>query len=234
MLPTIEALLVVQDRDRRLLDLENQLGKIPGDEARAQGKLDRDLAALAKAKEAVQANGVAAKKLEIDIETRKTTVIRLRQQQFETRKNEEYRALGNEVDRYNAEVDKLETQLLELMEEADGLRSRQAEAEQALAASRKLVDEDLANLASRRENLEAQLAETRAERTELAKAADPELLDLYDRLLRKKGGMAIAPAEQGQCGGCHVKLIPATLVKLQGGSSVVQCETCGRILYLPA
>ncbi|GAA5483149.1 zinc ribbon domain-containing protein [Haloferula sargassicola] len=231
MTSNLEALLVVQDRDRRLLDLEAQLAKIPAEKSRADQRLDRDRAAVATARENAQKNGVAAKNVEIDIDTRKTTVARLRQQQFETRKNEEFRALGNEIERYLGDIDRLETQLLERMEEADELRGHQQEAEATLAQSQKIVDEDLATLAQRQENLQQQLEETRAERQRLAADVEPDLLDLYERLMRKKGGMAIVPAVHGQCGGCHVKLIAATLVKLQADNSLVQCETCGRILY---
>ncbi|MBB5353393.1 hypothetical protein HNR46_003650 [Haloferula luteola] len=233
MIPSIEALLVVQDRDRRLSDLEAQLAKIPTEEARAKNRLESDLAAVAKAKAEVQQNGVAAKNLEIDIDTRKNTISRLRQQQFDTRKNEEFRALGNEVERYLAEVDRIETNLLEIMEKGDALKNKQTEAESSLAQSQTIVDEDLAMLATRKKNLQAQIDETRAERAQLAEKNDPELFHLYERLLKKKGGMAVVPTEHGQCGGCHVKLIAATLVKLQGDQEIVQCETCGRILYLP-
>lgn len=234
MLPIIEAILVVQDRDRRLLDLQAQLEKIPLDEARAKARLDQDLAAVAAAKKSLQDNGVAAKNVEIDMETRKTTILRLKQQQFETRKNEEFRALGNEIERYTGDVDQLETKLLEFMEEADELRAKLAEAEARLAKSQEVVDADLADLVTRRSNLEKQIGETQADRAKLAEKADPEVLNLYERLLRKKGGVAIAPEVNGQCGGCHVKLIAATKVKLHAENSIVQCETCGRILFLPA
>ena len=132
MLPSIQALLVLQDRDRRLRSLAEDLAKIPKDETRAKDRLAGDTAAVAKAKEALQANEIEIKKVELDVGTRKTTIVRLKTQQFETRKNDEFTALGNEIVRYENEVDGLETKELELMERADALRATLTEAEAAL------------------------------------------------------------------------------------------------------
>lgn len=231
MLPAIEGLLILQDRDRRAQDLTVQLEKLPADEARAKGRLEHDEQAVATAKKALQDNEIAMKNVELDADTRRTTITRLRQQQFETRKNEEYRALGNEIDRYTAEVDGLETKQLELMENADELRKNLASAEGELAKSRAVVDDDLKAIAARADNLRAELASVKEERAKLAAEVDPDLLSLYDRLLKKKGGIAVAPVKGGQCGGCHVKLVAATLIKVQSSPTPTQCETCGRILY---
>ncbi len=231
MLASIQDLLVVQDRDRRLLELEKRIAALPAEESRSRGRLASDERAVADAKAALQRNGIDTKNLELDIETRRTTIGRLKQQQFETRKNEEFRALGNEVQRYEAEIDGLETRQLELMEEADSLRATLDEAEAALAKSRKVVDEDLANIAERGRNLEAEAEKTLRLRDEAIAGIDDDLRSLYDRLMKKKNGLAVAQVHDGQCGGCHVRLVPATLIKVNAGAEVTQCENCGRILY---
>jgi predicted nucleic acid-binding Zn-ribbon protein len=231
MLPSIQALLVLQDRDRRLRSLAEDLAKIPKDEARAKDRLAGDTAAVAKAKEALQANEIEIKKVELDVGTRKTTIIRLKTQQFETRKNDEFTALGNEIVRYENEVDGLETKELELMERADVLRATLSQAEAALAKTKKLVDEDLTALADRKKRLEGESAEVQAERNRLAAEAPEALLPLYERLLKIKNGVAIVPVTAGKCSGCHIKLVASTLVKVKSGAEGVQCESCGRLLY---
>lgn len=231
MFEPIEGLLILQERDRRLANLKEQISQIPQDEARAKGRLNSDEQAVATAKSGLQQIGVEAKKVELDVETRRNTISRLKQQQFETRKNEEFQALGHEVERYAAEIDELETKQLEFMEKADAQREVLDAAEAALAKSQEVVDQDLADLKQRSENLEKEHSTVAAERVKLAADVDEELLSLYERLLVKKKGVAVCPVESGQCGGCHVKLIPATLVKVQAGKEIAQCENCGRILY---
>ncbi|MGB6222681.1 zinc ribbon domain-containing protein [Haloferula sp.] len=231
MLPQIEDLLVLQDRDRRIAMLADQLEKLPIDEARARTKLEADTAAVDVAKKAILTNEMEIKKVELDVDTRKTSITRLRTQQFETRKNDEYSALGHEIERYGKDVDVLETKELELMEIGDSLRATLKSAEEALAKTKRLVEEDLKSIKERFGNIETELEETRAERKQLAESADPDIVHLYDRLLKTKNGVAVAPVNNGQCGGCHVRLIAATLIKAQS-KEIAQCENCARILYI--
>lgn len=232
MLDQIRALLVLQDRDRRLMLLDQDLEKLPRDEARARSQLSGDEAALKQAHDALLAGELAVKKHEMDAQTRRTTITRLKQQQFETRKNEEFQAIAHEIKRYEKDLDVLETDELEAMERVDGLRQEQAKAEAALARSRKLVEEDLAQVAERGERIRKERAEVAAERDRVAAAAPEDLLPLYDRLMKSKNGMALAPLDEGKCQGCHMKLIPSTVVAVQGGKEITRCEDCGRILYL--
>jgi predicted nucleic acid-binding Zn-ribbon protein len=231
MLDAIRDLLVLQDRDRRLLSLAKDLERLPQEEARAKTKLAGDQAAVNKATDDLRANELAVKKVELDAETRRNTIQRLKVQQFQTRKNDEFAALGLEVKRYEAELDGFETRELELMEESDRLRTLLNDAEAALTKTQEIVNQDLASIAERKKNLLAQTAELRAEREKLAAAADSSVLPLYERLLKTKGGVAIAPLHEGRCGGCHMKLVASTVIKVQGGKEIAQCEDCGRILY---
>lgn len=232
MFAPIEGLLVLQERDRRILDLTAQLEKIPLDKARAESRLDHDNAALADAHDQLQKNAVAIKNLELDLETRRNTIARLKTQQFETRKNEEYQALAHEIKRYEADIDRLETALLELMEIADTLKAGQDKAQANLDKTREVVENDLKSLETREQTIRRDLESVRREREKLTADLDPALFDLYERLRVKKGGVAIVPIEAKQCGGCHVRLIPSTIVKAQAASQPVQCENCGRLLYL--
>lgn len=231
MQPVIKELLILQERDQKLLSVTRDLEKVPRDEAQASGLLAGDKAALDKAIEALRHCEVATKKIELDIATRRNTILRLKQQQFETRKNEEYTALGNEVIRYTKEIDGLETQELEKMEEADAYRAKVKEAEAQLARSQALVNDDLADLTKKKETLLARKAELLAERQQLASAIDPEIIPLYDRLMKNKNGTAVVQVSNGMCGGCHMKLVPTTLVKVMASLEIVQCENCGRLLY---
>ena len=231
MQPVIKDLLILQERDQKLLSIARDLEKVPRDEAHANGLLSGDKALLAKATDALRQCEVATKKIELDIGTRRNTILRLKQQQFETRKNEEYTALGNEVIRYEKEIDKLETEELELMEQADGLRAKVKEAEAQLARSQALVNDDLSDLRKKQEQLVARRDELSAERSSLAASIDPEVLPLYDRLMKTKNGTAVVQAIHGMCSGCHMKLVPTTLVKVLAATELTQCENCGRMLY---
>lgn len=227
----VRALLILQDRDRRLLALTKDLAKLPQDEARAKAKLAGDEAAVAKAHQAMVDCELRVKKIELDAETRRTTIKRLKLQQFETRKNEEFVALGHEITRYEKDLDEFETLELVAMEEVDGFRMKLKAVEAALTQTRKLVDEDLASITHRHAKMEEDRAEVLVEREKLAADVPEGLMPLYQRLMKTKDGLAIAPMRDGKCGGCHMKLIASTVMKVHSGREIAQCEDCGRILY---
>lgn len=232
MLAEIESLLILQDRDQRIHALEEDLKRIPIQKDQAKDRLANDLAAVEAAKKAIQENEIAIKSLELDIGTRKTTLTKLKTQQYETKKNEEFTALGNEIIRYNNDVDELETNELELMEKADALLASRKKTEAQLALTQEMVDEDIKALDQRSEEARKQLAEIKTQREQLSSNIDEDLLSLYDRLMKSKGGNAVVSADKSQCSGCHMKLVPATVISVQSEKEVTQCENCGRILHL--
>lgn len=231
MLDEVRALLILQDRDRRLLSLAKDLEKLPQDEARAKTKLSGDEASVKRAHDALLDCELRLKRLELDAGTRKTTIQRLKIQQFETRKNEEYQALGHEITRYEKEVDDLETRELELMEEMDGLKAALKAAQAALAKTETLVDEDLKLVQERMARMLAEKVDVTRERDQLSTQVPEEVLPVYLRLMKTKDGLAVAPMQEGKCGGCHMKLIPSTVTAVNGGKLLTRCENCGRILY---
>lgn len=228
----VRALLILQDRDRRLIALGKDLEKLPQDESRAKMKLAGDEATVKKAHQALLDCELRVKKIELDAETRRTTIKRLKLQQFETRKNEEFVALGHEIVRYEKELDDFETKELEAMDEVDGFRSAHKAAEAALAHTRTLVEEDLAMIKQRCERMEADRIEVGEERGRLLLNVPESIVPLYNRLMKTKDGLAIAPLRDGKCEGCHMKLIASTIMKVQTAREIAQCEDCGRILYI--
>ena len=231
MLPTIAKLLQVQERDQRLRNLQRDLKEIPNLQARAKSQLSDDQAATDAAHAAMRDVEVKMKTLDIDIQTRQNTIKRLKDQQFETRKNDEFQALANEVKRYEKDVHDLEDKQIELMEALEVAKANQKVAQDKLAITQGHVNEELKQLEERSVNIQEKLVEMKAERAQIAAPVDPESLNLYDRLAKNKGGTAIVVAENGVCGGCHMKLVISTLASLKGDKDITHCEQCGRILY---
>ncbi len=233
MIPEIEKLLILQQRDQSIAELEADLKRIPAEKEMAKTRLATSQQAVADAKSALQENEIAIKAVELDIETRKTTIGRLKTQQFETRKNEEFRAIGKEIERYQEEIDEHETSELELMEKSDALKLTLTEAKDKLSKAEASVQEELDTYDRREMEEKKRLVEVKDLREQASeKLGDEDLLELYDRLRKARGVNAVVSLSvSGQCAGCHVKVTPATLIKVNADKEVIQCENCGRILY---
>ncbi|MEM0896278.1 MAG: C4-type zinc ribbon domain-containing protein [Verrucomicrobiota bacterium] len=231
MLEDIKKLLIIQDRDQAISRNEKELTRLPGEEELARQKLAGDNAAVETADKAVKENAIAIKNLEIDVETRRDTITKLKTQQYETKKNEEFQALTNEIERYGKEIEKLEDEELELMETAETLKADLGNAREKQGETQELVDEDLAQIDLRKKNRESELEELRKDRAELAGEMDEATLDRYTRIFAKKGDAAVVPLNNGICGGCHMKVTNATFSAVKNEKEIAYCEQCGRILY---
>ncbi|MFT6863188.1 MAG: putative nucleic acid-binding Zn-ribbon protein [Akkermansiaceae bacterium] len=229
----VKQLLALQETDQRIQALETDLIRIPKLQEAAKERLANDIAALATAKSNNQSKEVEIKNVELDIGTRRNSIERLKVQQFETKKNEEYTKLGVEVVRYEAQVDDLETRELELMEEADGLRAKIAEAAASLAKTQGFVDEEIAELETRATERQTELADAMTTREKnVADLNDEDLMDSYLRLFNKREGQAIVKVTNARsCTSCHVQVTPATYALAQSGAAISNCDNCGAILF---
>jgi predicted nucleic acid-binding Zn-ribbon protein len=231
MLDTIEKLLILQDRDRRILQERGELERIEPERQTLKAKATNAQADLENAKLRVRQIESGRKDLELEVETKKQMIVRYANQQFQTRKNEEYRALAHEIDTCKAAIFEIENREIELMEQAEAAQKEVLRATQAAKDARILVDDQVAQLDAREQNLLKELAKLEANREELASAVDESARSRYERLVRSKGENVVVGVQHGVCGGCHMKLPPQLLVTCQAEKELVGCSNCGRILY---
>ena len=231
MLDTIEKLLILQDRDRKIRRVKGELAHIDPERQTLKAKLSGAQTALENAKTQVRQLESNRKDLELEVEAKKQQISRYANQQLETRKNEEYRALSHEIEGCKAAIFKIEDQEIELMEQGETAQREVIRATHATNEARKLMEEQVAQLDAREKSLQKELAELEANRQELAAAVDDTARDRYDRLVRNKGENVVVGVQHGVCGGCHMKLQPQLLVQCQAEKELVTCSNCGRILY---
>jgi len=231
MLETIENLLILQDRDRKIRRTKAELAEIEPERQTLKAKTAGAQATLESAKTRVKQIESSRKDLELEVEAKQQMIARYANQQLQTRKNEEYRALTHEIDTCKSDIVKIEDGQIELMEQGETVQKEVLRATHAANEAKKLMDEQLADLASREKNLKQDLADLEANREELAAAVDGGTRDRYERLMRSKGEHVVVGVQHGVCGGCHMKLQPQLLVACQAKKELVTCSNCGRILY---
>jgi predicted nucleic acid-binding Zn-ribbon protein len=231
MLETIENLLILQDRDRKIRRTKAELAEIEPERQILKTKTAGALATLENAKTRVKQTESNRKDLELEVEAKKQQIARYANQQLQTRKNEEYRALTHEIDTCKADIVKIEDHQIELMEQAEVAQKEVQRATQAANEAKKIMDGQLADLGKREENLKQELASLESNRQELAAAVRDDVRGRYERLMRSKGEHVVVGVQHGVCGGCHMKLQPQLLVACQAGKELITCSNCGRIIY---
>ena len=233
MLDVIEKLLTLQDRDQRLRSFQSELNHLP-EERKAREKQIADSAArLDQGK--LRAKGIEVEKrnFEVEAQAKRDLIARYRQQQLQTRKNEEYAALAHEIEAAEKIIASVEDRELDLMEELEKLTPQLATAEKLHADERSKLQNILDSLESKKTNLEARISELKSDRQRHAEGIDDEVLSLYEHLFKTKHGAALATLEHEVCMGCHMKVTAQTIVQVRAARQIIHCPQCGRILYMP-
>ena len=230
----LEQLLILQDRQQKIRQIEHEIKNLPMQRKHLESQLAETAASLDAIKHKAKQIEVDRKKLELDVGTRTDSINRLKTQQYQTRKNDEFQAMGHEIQRYEDEIRKLEDQELELMDQADKLKVEVTAEEKKASAAKDSIGRQMNDLAEKSKALDARLQDLSTERKALAEKMDEDVLDQFERLFVSKGDSAIVAIEHGVCTGCHMKLTIATVKAAESGKEIVNCEQCGRILYIPA
>jgi predicted nucleic acid-binding Zn-ribbon protein len=228
----LEQLLVLQDRQQKIRQIQAEIKTLPLERSHLESQLAASAAGVDTLKQKARHVEIERKKLELDVGTRTESISRLKTQQYQTRKNDEFQALGHEIERYENEIRKLEDQELELMIEADKLKAEVEAAEKSARATKDTISRQLTDLETKSKALGSQQQELETEREALATQIDADLLDQFERLFNSKGDAAVVAVEHGVCTGCHMKVTTATASRVKAGKEIVSCVNCGRILYL--
>ena len=231
MFETIEKLLILQDRDRKIRRTQGELANIEPERQALKAKASAAQSNLEAAKTRIREIESSRKDLELEVQAKKDLISKYANQQFQTRKNEEYRALAHEIETCKQAIFKIEDQEIGLMEQAEACQKEVVRATQGAGDAKRLVEEQITALNSREMNLKKELEELLANRQELASAVDDSARGRYDRLVKNKGENVVVGIQHGVCGGCHMKVPPQILVSCQAQQELVTCSNCGRILY---
>ncbi len=231
MQEVIEKLLILQDRDRKIQRASQELAHIGPERESLRARVSATQSQMDTAKSRVKHLESERKQLDLEIEAKKTQIEKYANQQLQTRKNEEYRALAHEIEMVKAAIFKIEDREIAIMEQAETAQKDVARATTEAGAAKKLVEDQITLLDQRETNLKKEFAELTSGRVQLAEAVDESTRNRYERLFKNKGENVIVGIEHSSCGGCHMKLPAQIVTTCRAQTEIVTCPNCGRILY---
>jgi predicted nucleic acid-binding Zn-ribbon protein len=225
-----------------LVDLQAFDAKISGLEAEA-ARLPRQIealqTALAEAKKTVETikTKVDTTRKDLRLKEKDLEVANVKRQKLEARlyevkTNKEYSAVLLEIEEAKQEKAKTEEEILGLMEMQERLAVDIKEAEQRFKTREEQARQDEAVVRKKLTAVEHELEIVRAERRSRAKELPTSVLASYDRILKARGGVAVAAVTAAAvCGGCRVGIRPQAIQELRAATALMVCESCGRYLY---
>ena len=231
MLSVIENLLRLQDIDKEIRRLQDEVAELPKRVAAIEQKLAGTKAQLDKAQAAVKADEATRRKYDTNIKDLREKISKYRDQSLAVKTNEQYRALMTEIQFAEKEITANEDKILELMVIADA-RDKEVKAAQAeLKEQTAEIEREKEQARRRTAEDEKLLAEAKGKRDQLRGGIREDLLRQYERVSKFRGS-GIAEVRDHKCMGCQVILRPQTYNDVRSGKDVVSCDSCQRILYL--
>ena len=138
--------------------------------------------------------------------------------------------LQHDVNGLRVKRDQLEDKTLEIMDQVELSMVSVATLSNELKTLEAEWHSRQQQLSTDMEQLKATLSDLKHEQQLLSAKIDPQATEFYHELKKQKG-QAVAKVEQGICHGCRISL-PTSELQRARGSSLVQCSSCGRILFL--
>src|SRR5438309_10654571 len=182
MLPEIENLLKLQDADKEIRRLQDEVAELPKRVAAIETKPAGTKAQLEKAEAALKADEAARRKYDTSINDLRGKISKYRDQSLDVKTNDQYKALLHEIQFAEKEIAANEDKILEMMVNADA-RDKEVKAAQAeLKAETAEIEQEKEQARQRTAEDEKLLAEWRGKRDQLRSGISENLLRHYERV----------------------------------------------------
>lgn len=231
MLPDLERLIRLQQLETTAHEDRRKIADHP---QRAQA-LDERLAVARGAVDGLKTRLTEAlakrRAEEKEVSGVQTRLAKYKDQLLEVKTNREYQAMLHEIEAAQNDIKAREDRILETMMESDEMtaESKKAEAElksveKSVAAERQVMEQEV-------KALQEELDKTATAREKLAAEIDRNTLAIFETTAKGRKGIAVSEARDGMCMICHVRLRPQMFNEVLRNASIIQCDSCRRILY---
>jgi predicted nucleic acid-binding Zn-ribbon protein len=217
---------------QRAKAIRDRLTSAPKTLAARQALLEKRQAELETAKKALLDAKAQVKKRETLVASQQSKIDDLTVKLNTVKKNEEYKAIQNQIAHDKLSISKVEDEILDGMTRLDDQAAALAVQESELKALAADVAKLKTDIESQAEQQKAQLDSLETAITEAEEIIPIDQRDQYRRLVKQRAADALAAVEGGACSGCYVSVTAQTLNELINGGRLIFCNTCGRVQYL--
>jgi len=230
--PQIEKLLIVQDRDVALQNIEQELARIPRERTRIEALIETEKENIEAAGQALKEKEVQRNELDHQVKGKESAIARFKNQQLEVKKNDEYRALTQQIEQAEKEIAELEESELELMLEIDSTREAYEGEKATIEARIKDQHEEIKQLGERERNLKASIEAAKEALAQSREGIEENYIEHYDRVKKlAKRPPYVVPIQAHKCGGCHLRVSNEVSRGAMDAGEPHFCDQCARMVY---
>ncbi len=227
----LDILKKIQVLDKEIYDLSQSLLQIPLEIQTSENDFQTIKKSVDVLEERVKQGKLKQKEKELDLAQKEEQIMKLQGQLNLVKTNKEYSAIQLEIASKKADNSLLEEAILRLMDEVDLETKNLNAGKESLKQEEKKLADRKAELKESEKSFRAKIEELKAKKREMFGQVNPEVSSLYEKILAKKNGVALAPINGENCSACQMKLRPQVQNEVKLQDSIVLCENCTRILY---
>lgn len=224
-------LVVLQQKDIHIDQLRKHSHEIPDAVTEKNNELAQSRAEIEDAKKLLTQYQLSRKEKEIELGIKENDIRKHSSELNAVKTNEAYRALMSEIDKAKQAKTIFEDEILQLMEQIDQQSAKIKASENEFKQKEASIRAEISAIESELKKFDEDAARYQIERDEFVKQIDPAILQQYEYIRSARGGLAIVPIEDGNCGGCHLTLRPQTINEVSKVQGIVFCDNCARILF---
>ncbi len=231
MILDLNLVIQLQDMDSRISELRHEIASLPKHIAQIEKALESHIRKVEADRATLSANQRERDQLELEVQSLEQKISKLKDQQFQVRTNEQFAAFKREIEYCQNTIRQHEDRILDRMGEAEALERNVTSAQADLSRERRQVEAEQQQARQRTDEDQKALAELERQRREAVAALSPEVYAAYERIHKRRKGLAVAEAVDGRCSACHLALRLQFFQDVKRGDQVMFCHSCGCILY---
>ncbi|HID40249.1 MAG TPA: hypothetical protein EYP36_12150 [Calditrichaeota bacterium] len=230
MQKVLYGLIELQELDNRLDELMDERGDLPLIVDDLTNKLDEKKHNLDEYNTQLKDSKLRVRELELQIADSKEKLEKYEEQLYQVKTNKEYDAITAETDTAKAQLERDETELLEITKNIEDLNEKITELEEEIEKLEAELEENSVELKAKLAATAEEENLLKQEREIILSKANPEIIKTYEMVRKARSGQGIARIENGTCGGCYSYIPPQKVVEIKKMEKIYTCEFCGRIL----
>ncbi len=175
---------------------------------------------------------VLVRGLETDVQELDDKMEKYRGQLNDVKSNREYASLQIEISNLQDKKDRVEEQIIKEMEKCEEAKLEVQAVEAARDKERQVLQAKEAEQQKKIEVLRGKKRNEEGARENAVAKLRKILADKYNNIRTVRGGLAIVEVKGGSCQGCFINLPPQLVIEVRKGVEILDCYSCGRILYI--
>jgi predicted nucleic acid-binding Zn-ribbon protein len=227
----LDRLIRLQQLETTVDDARRKIAEHPARMQALDARLQQASDVISTAKVRLAAAADKRRADEKDVAFVQTRLAKYKDQLLEVKTNREYTAMLHEIEAAQNDIRVKEDRILEIMMEADELTAILRKNETELKTAEKDISAERSALVTETASLQSFIERATTERQKLVGEIDRIVLGVFEQVAKNRKGVAVAEARNGLCTICHVRLRPQVFNEIRRNASIIQCDSCQRILY---